>query len=301
MGLKYMPLVTIGIPFYNPGPAFIDAVRSVFAQSYPNWELLLVDDGSTDGSVDLAKRIKDPRVRVFVDGKHQGLVARLNQITDLASGSYIARMDADDLMHPERIEKQVMFLEQHPEVDVVDTGAIILTRDGYPVGVRGLENRIPSAFEILKWGGFLHPSVMGRRKWFKENPYDPRYIRAEDRELWARTYGRTRFAHIPEALYMYRFVGNVRLKPYLESYRSERKIILRYGPAMIGISQSLYLYLRSLAKSVILMALSLFRMEQIITKRKYNYIPPQLLSESIKKLQHIQRQDVPGWEIIRPG
>lgn len=288
-------LVTIAIPFYNPGPFFEDAVKSVFAQTYSNWELLLVDDGSTDGSLEKALAVKDPRVRVINDGKNLGLVARLNQIAQLASGEYLARMDADDIMHPERIEKQVAFLENNPDVDVVDTGAIILDRDGQPVGMRGLKPELPTAFEILKRGGFLHPSIMARKTWFLSHPYDPEYPRAEDRELWARTFFETRFAHLPEPLLFYRFAGNVRLRAYLASYASERKVIKQYGPKMVGLGPSIYLYLRSLSKSIVLMGLSLFRMEQIATRHTYLSISETFREEASRLLAQIRIQKVPGW------
>ena len=127
------PLVTVGLPMYNPG-RFLDlAVRSVFAQTYDNWELIILDDGSTDGSLELARRIRDPRVNVFSDGKNRGLPYRLNQILDLASGQFIARMDADDLMHPERIERQGKHLLAYPEADAVTTGAILIDREIFSV------------------------------------------------------------------------------------------------------------------------------------------------------------------------
>src|SRR4030066_138114 len=91
------PLVTVGIPFFNNQDTLPDAIRSIFAQSFQDWELLLLDDGSTDGSLQIAQSIDDPRVRVISDGCNRKLPARLNQIIDLARGQYIARMDADDL------------------------------------------------------------------------------------------------------------------------------------------------------------------------------------------------------------
>jgi len=288
-------LVTIAIPFYNPGPAFEDAIKSVFAQTYTNWELLLVNDGSTDDSLEKALAIKDSRVRVINDGKNLGLVARLNQIAQLASGEYLARMDADDIMDPERIEKQVDFLENNPNVDVVDTGAIIMDRAGQPVGMSNLKIKLPTAFELLKKGCFLHPSIMARKTWFLDHPYDPEYPRAEDRELWARTFSKTTFARLSEPLYFYRFAGNVRLRAYLTSYASERKVIKRYGPQMIGLGPSTYLYLRSLSKSVVLIFLSILKMEQIITRRNYHPIPEILREEVSALLAQIRAHKVPGW------
>src|SRR5690606_22420882 len=119
----------------NPGTAFVDAIRSVFVQTHSNWELILIDDGSTDQSLDLALKIRDSRVRVISDGKHKGLPTRLNEITASASGEYIARMDADDVMHPERLEKQVKFLLSHPSCDVVGTGVFFIDKNGTPVGI----------------------------------------------------------------------------------------------------------------------------------------------------------------------
>ena len=160
------PLVTIGIPFLNPGSLLLDAVRSVFAQTYQIWELILVDDGSSDNSLEMVRQISDPRVRVISDGKNLGLVPRLNKIIELANGDFIARMDADDMMHPRRIEVQASLLECNSRVNVVDTGAIIIDRQREPVGIRGLRGEnLPDPFEALKRGVVLHPSIMARKTW----------------------------------------------------------------------------------------------------------------------------------------
>src|SRR6516225_8834217 len=101
------PDVTVGISFKNPGPYFPLALQSVFAQSFTNWELLLMDDGSTDGSVEFARSLRDPRVRVCTDGYCKNLNVRLNELVSLAGGRYFVRMDADDAMHPDRLKRQV--------------------------------------------------------------------------------------------------------------------------------------------------------------------------------------------------
>src|SRR5512138_427624 len=105
--------VSIGIPFYNPGRAFEKAVRSVFSQTHADWELILMDDGSSDGSLELARSITDPRVRVLSDGANRGLCARLNQIAREARHGLLCRMDADDVMHPDRLHRQVEELTAH--------------------------------------------------------------------------------------------------------------------------------------------------------------------------------------------
>src|SRR5438874_1140893 len=113
------PRLTIGLPVYNARLFLEDTLRSIFAQTFTDWELIAVDDGSTDGSGALLERLRDHRVRVFIEKGNRGLAARLNFIHENARGTYIARMDADDMMHPERMARQLAFLDQHPEVDVV--------------------------------------------------------------------------------------------------------------------------------------------------------------------------------------
>ncbi|MGL5269675.1 MAG: glycosyltransferase family 2 protein, partial [Selenomonadaceae bacterium] len=115
--------VSIGLPFYNDEKTLRYTIQSILLQSYTDWELILLDDGSTDGSLAIAKSIKDKRVRVVSDNENKGLAVRLNEIANLANGQYLARMDADDLMHPDRIKEQVLFLEENPEIDVVGTNA----------------------------------------------------------------------------------------------------------------------------------------------------------------------------------
>jgi glycosyltransferase involved in cell wall biosynthesis len=290
------PLVTIGLPFRNPGVLIMEAVQSVFCQTFNDWELILLDDGSKDGSVDIVRRIADPRVRVVTDGKNLGLPTRLNQIIRLAQGEYIARMDADDLMHPKRLERQLSFFEQEERTDVVDTGAVILNQDRQPVGVRGLQSiEVPGPLDALRWGVVLHPSVMAKKSWYEKNQYNPAYPRAEDRELFLRTLKSSTFAHIPEPLLYYFFAGNVKLRAFLQSYKSERKVLFQYGPDLVGWPLTIVLWARSLAKSCAVPILTLLGQQDLVTRRAYEPIPPNVLQEAQKVLEQIRNQVVPGW------
>ena len=107
--------VTIGISFYNAEDYLSDAIKSILVQTYSHWELILIDDGSKDNSLKIADTYaaKDKRIRVISDGMNKKLPYRLNQITSEAKGDYIARMDADDVIAVDRIEKQVNFLEKN--------------------------------------------------------------------------------------------------------------------------------------------------------------------------------------------
>jgi glycosyltransferase involved in cell wall biosynthesis len=290
------PCVSIGIPFRDPGPSFVGAVQSVFAQSLSDWELILINDGSRDGSVDLAARITDPRVRVLDDGTAKGLVARLNQLIDVSRGDYVARMDADDMMHPRRLETQINYLMHRPEVHLVDTGAVIMDVTGRPVGTRGLDSdQPPDAAESLKWGAVFHASVVARRNWYADHRYDPSYPRAEDRELFLRAFRSTTIGHIPEPLYFYFTIGNIRRQAYLQSYRSERKVLLKYGPTLIGRLATAQLYGRSLAKSLTLSSLLALGCERVVLKNSFTPVgkaDEDMIAEAIRQ---IRNQTVPGW------
>jgi len=211
------PLVSVGLSVFNGANGLAAAIRSLLAQTYPGIEILVVDDGSTDASVAIASAFTDPRVRVVVDGERRGLAARLNQAVQLAQGKYFARMDHDDLAFPERLAKQVSFLEAHPEVDLVAAGALVFTSDGRAVGKIPVK-RTHEAICARPWAGFYlpHPTWMGRRDWFARHGYDNRFNGAEDQHLLFRTWRTSRFACLDETLLAYR-----------EDRRTLRKMLAR--------------------------------------------------------------------------
>ena len=118
--------LTVGIPFRNAESTLGVAVRAVFAQTYEEWELILVDDGSADRSLEIARAVRDPRVRVIADGVNRGLAARLNQIVAEARFEKVARMDADDLMSPRRFEQQLDVLH-NARVEIVTSAMAMLS------------------------------------------------------------------------------------------------------------------------------------------------------------------------------
>jgi len=230
--MSRLPLVTIAIPFFNNERTLTDAIRSVLAQSFDDWELLLVNDGSTDRSLEIAERVTDRRVRIIHDGQNRGLIYRLNQIAAMARGRYLARMDADDMMLPDRLARQVEFLLQYPDTDLVDTGAFTMDTDGRPVGKRGIEPIRTDDREVLRHALLLHASVVGKTEWFRRHPYDSRYVRAEDYELWLRTYRQSVFRRIPEYLYVIR-EGKVNVRNYAASMKTLRRIFRVYGRGVL--------------------------------------------------------------------
>jgi glycosyltransferase involved in cell wall biosynthesis len=243
--------VTIGIPFFNNEETIGDAIRSIFAQTYYDWELILIDDGSTDKSLEIALSVRDTRVRVLRDGKHRGLIYRLNQIIQESKGGYIARMDADDISHPHRLEKQAAFLNGNPSVDVVGSSMYSIDKNDLPLGMRFAQSDNINTFHRISKGVFIHVSVMGRKEWFLRNKYREGFNRAEDQELWIRTYKNSAFANYPQPLVYVREESSINLAKYSESAKTMRRIFWLYAPGEVGMLLTLWLIMLSYAKVVI--------------------------------------------------
>ena len=216
------PLVTIAIPIYNAEHYLHDAIQSCINQTYTNWELLLMCDGSTDNSTIIAYEMaaKDSRIRVINDGVNKGLIYRLNQSVKLAKGELYARMDADDIMYITRIEEQVKYFEDHPDADVVGTSIMTIDNENNIVGSGLYEGRVT---------GFVHPTIMGKTLWLKENPYAEWPLRAEDTELWCRTSTKSNFYAIGRPLFFYREFGVPTFAKYYLSEKTLIKVYLRYA------------------------------------------------------------------------
>jgi glycosyltransferase involved in cell wall biosynthesis len=199
------PLVSIGMPVFNSEKTLAPAIRSILNQTYRDWELLIVDDGSTDRSLQIAQGFHDARIRVIPGGERRGIAARLNQLIEAGRGKYFARMDGDDLAFPARVERQVSHLEAHPEVDLLGAAVIVFRNDGSLAG-RLPVNQSHDSICARPWSGFYlpHPTWMGRRAWFARHGYDASASGAEDQYLLFRTYQTSRFACLPEILLGYR-------------------------------------------------------------------------------------------------
>jgi glycosyltransferase involved in cell wall biosynthesis len=287
------PEISIGITYYNNDNTIVDALRSVFAQTFQDWEIILIDDNSTDGSFEIVRSVKDPRVRVYREAERKGFVWALNQMTHMARGKYYARMDADDMMHPERLFKQIEYLKANPDVDVVDTSMYSMDQQCRAIGVRGLDP-IDSRPAAPLCGKFLHhATIMGRTEWFRKNPYDPSYVRAEDCELWCRTFKTSHFSRIREALYFVR-EGLVNVNNYLLSCKTLRQIIRIYGPLYAGKYLVMQLIAESYLKGYAYRLFSLVNSHDVLV-----YLRNQTLSKKEKAfadstIKQIKSTHVPG-------
>lgn len=199
------PRVSIGMPVYNCAATLGVALRSILNQTFSDWELILLDDGSADTTVEIARSFKDARIRVIADGVHKGMPALLNDAISLSTGEFFARMDGDDVCYPERLALQVKYLEHHPQIDLLGGSVLVFGQGGKPLGTR--KGSI-SHEQICgrPWAGFdlAHPTWMGRIGWFRKHLYHLDAGRCCDQDLLLRTYESSRFAVLPELVLGYR-------------------------------------------------------------------------------------------------
>ena len=206
-----MPKVSVILPIYNGEKYLGEAIDSILNQTFNDFELVIINDGSTDNSGAILEgyRSRDARIRVYYQD-NQGLAATLNRAISLARGGYLARQDQDDLSLPERFEKQLAFLQTHPRHGMVGTWAAVW-RGSKPTD-RPLAH--PAEDLILKFNllfdnPFVHSSMMIRKETLEEiggYSTDPTRQPPEDYELWSRIARQFRVANIPEVLHIYREV-----------------------------------------------------------------------------------------------
>lgn len=192
--------------FRNGRETLSRALSSVLWQTYDNWELILINDGSKDGAEQLVRNFQDERIHFYDDGASRGLPARLNQGINQACGQYIARMDADDIAFPERFARQVEYLQTHPEVDLLASAVLLIDGEDNAIGIMPV-GQSHQEISCRPWHGFAmpHPTWMGRVDWFRSHPYDERAQKGQDQALLYRSHSTSRFAGLPDALLGYRY------------------------------------------------------------------------------------------------
>jgi glycosyltransferase involved in cell wall biosynthesis len=199
------PTVTVLMPVYNAGVHLSEAIESILGQTCDDFEFLIINDGSTDGSREIIQRYSDRRIRLVENDRNSGLVFTLNRGFAMAQGKYIVRMDQDDYSLPQRLETQVLFMEKNPEV------AICGSWMRYIGNAPPIEVPYPTDHEaicccMLFINPMAHPTVILRTESLLRLglQYDGEAEFAEDFDLWQRCSGQLRLANIPEVLLHYR-------------------------------------------------------------------------------------------------
>ncbi|WP_320008817.1 glycosyltransferase [Maridesulfovibrio sp.] len=232
-----MPKASILLPVYNAQKTVSRSLKSLLRQDYTDFEICVINDGSTDDTLEVLSRFSDPRIKIYDLPKNLGLVGALNAGIEKIDAEYILRLDADDVCHEERVGTQVRFMEENPELSLSGTWCYIIDRRQ-----NKLLQQVPTGNEDLKSrlyfnNPFVHPSMIFKREVLEKYKYNDEYRHCEDYALWVELSMDEDmfFANLPEAL-VYKFENsgeNISHKYYEDQLRScsilRRKLLQHLG------------------------------------------------------------------------
>jgi glycosyltransferase involved in cell wall biosynthesis len=203
-----MPAVSVIMSVHNGSAFLAEAIESILNQDYKDFEFIIINDASTDASGEIIRSYNDSRIIAISNSTNLGLTKSLNLALKIAKGIYVARMDADDISKPDRFEKQVSFLNKHPDVGFCGT-QVFYSNQSKTTGFYPMEyEEIKVA--AMSMNPFAHPTVVFRRKLFADNNlfYDEEYKSGQDYELWSRALFVTKGVNLKERLLVYRVHNN---------------------------------------------------------------------------------------------
>lgn len=196
-------LISVIIPIYNAELYIYDSILSIVNQDYSNLEIILINDGSTDSSLNIIQKINDSRIKIFNNETNQGIVYSLNFGLKIAKGDFIARMDADDISNKNRLQEQLYYLLENQNIDLVGSHYKFMNNGFFyvlPLNHNDILN------QMLISSPIAHPSVFFRRELIDKGDYqyNAEFQYCEDFELWSRLVFKYKFANLPDFLLEYR-------------------------------------------------------------------------------------------------
>lgn len=237
--MKKNTLVSIIMPVYNAEKFLTDTIQGILSQTHRNWELIAVDDGSTDKSLEILISFakQNPRIKVFKNSQNLGIGRTINMALAKTKGDYIARQDADDVSHPSRLEKQLSYFENNPTIGVLGT----FMREENLLDGSVAQRIVPTSHEGIKKAMFIsqsiqNPSVMIARKRIPQGElwFDGHISPVDELDFFFRLLNKTKFANIPQALVVYRRHGNNSSlknikRTFFLTFVTRMKAVLVYG------------------------------------------------------------------------
>jgi len=234
--IRESPKVSVFMTVYNAAPYLRAAVDSIVTQTFEDWELIVVENGSTDESPRILASYADQRIKVSWQSQNIGRTRALRHAFDLARGTYFAVLDADDVSHPERLAKQAAYLDEHSEVVLVGTWVRLIDEDGKALVDHPGWTPTTNARELLEslaWANpFVHSSAMYRGAVASEvGGYPDDLAHAQDGGLWLRLAQRGELAMIADYMCQYRVVshGMTQAREYRAIVARDRLVLLRYA------------------------------------------------------------------------
>lgn len=227
------PLVSVILPVYNGAATVREAAASILVQTFMDFELIVVDDASTDDTPRILASLKDPRLRVFSLTENCGRNAACNRAAATARGDYLAMLDADDSSLPKRLERQVAFLQAHPDIALCGGWARLVDEQGRSAEWRQPTEPAAIRAAMLRSNPFIHSTMMIRRRAFEEAGGFDQAERfwAADYDLYLRIVARHPAANIPEILAVYRSHGGARYRAQEQwaQVKVRWRALTRYG------------------------------------------------------------------------
>jgi len=230
--------MTVIMPTFNVDKFIARAIESMLSQTFKDFELIIIDDASTDGTLEIARSYakKDSRIKIVVNEKNLQVATTLNKGIKIAKSQIIARMDPDDISFPERLEKQFTFMKKHPNIAIVGTNILIINELGELISKREYPDKSNKLKKLMfKYSPFAHPTVMFRKKIFQEfGGYSVSMVPCEDIDLWFKIGSKYEISNIQEYLLKYTLIKTSNSHNdlrYLELLGFKIKIdaIRRYG------------------------------------------------------------------------
>ena len=199
-------------------PYLKNAVESILQQTYKNFEFIILNDASSDETQKYLKNLKDQRIKLIVNKKNLGLAKSLNKTLDIAKGRFIARMDADDVSLPKRLEEQLFFLKKHPKIDLCGTWVDLIDSDGKIVGEKKYPTKSKDVKKSIYWyTAVIHPTFMAKKTFFEKiGGYRVNYDFAEDYDLLQRAKKIFTIVNIPKKLLLWRLQNNRRSRKNMQ-------------------------------------------------------------------------------------
>lgn len=219
-----IPKITVLMPVYNNEYFINEAIDSVLGQTFSDFQLLIIDDGSTDKSVSIIKQYDDARINLIEKDQNTGLIDCLNLGLSLANGQYIARMDSDDVSLPNRFERQLAILESKPDIKVC--GCWLKTFDGKEEFIKHKENHNEIVANMLLHCSMSMCSVLFEKKAFNGYQFSKNKVHVEDYDFWSRVAWSCKFYNIQEVLYLYR-VHNTQVSTLYGKIQKEGDIAIK--------------------------------------------------------------------------
>ena len=250
-----MPKISVVMSAFNEESHIKNAILSIQNQTFQDWELVIVDDGSSDHTLDIIKKLAelDNRIVLIINNQNMGLAKSLNKGIYASKGQYIARMDADDYSLPNRLSSQLNFMEINQNISVLGTGATYCDSNGKKLSdINFPENHNDIVRFLLKSSPILHPSVLMRKTFIQKlGGYDESYFRGQDYDLWFRGKKIGKYHNLQESLIKYTDKEKFSLQSVRDSFRIRCKhannsieLILLLFWLMVGVIKRIIRFLK---------------------------------------------------------